>query len=256
LYYTGGHPACVAKISESFKNSNLPCNDFFQENKNEIKIIINEAINNIYEDLPADKNGLEEILKNLSIFRFVDNDILDWFIQESKLTEFNSGYSLSRTLTGTYLYNRDGRFTSDGICRKLAAIKFRNNDKDQFSIFCKKLRKIHEEKIKISQNSEKHIIEYIFQYLQEQAPFIESKDKRLALKNGLNKKVNEILKIYVSRENASELEDDKETLLREIGNDWEFCYTLNYYLRKSQYNDTPQEELEQQINDFFTGFNK
>jgi hypothetical protein len=89
-------------------------------------------------------------------------------------------------------------------------------------------------------------IEYLFQFLQKSALLINNSEQRQELRR--NFMSQELPKVLDWLGTGRKAQEQKMHLLRSIEEDWEFMFTVNYYLRKTEYNDDAVDELKSIVN--------
>ncbi|MCP4112465.1 MAG: hypothetical protein GY749_44220 [Desulfobacteraceae bacterium] len=159
-------------------------------------------------------------------------------------------------LTATYLFERKGYLVRDDITRRLLVIQLRDSDPGQFSEHCQEARKICANLIQNSKvrNPERWTIEHLFQSLQKDAAIIQYPEQREKLRETfLDKNVSEALQLFTDRDDilVERLQEERDSLMRMMDEDWEFCFTVNYYLREDEYNEQPYNKLRKKIRQFF-----
>jgi len=253
IYYTAGHPGCIARVLERYKSKGYPVDEFFKYEEEVIweEIVWREA-DAVYKDIPR---GLRRIFKDLSVFRYLDYDILGRLLDGSTFSDYEDPYNLADKLTQTFLMGREGRLLHDSITRRLLALwLWRDIGKQSFASYCQRAYSICLEKLQnqTTQLLEKWAIECMFQFLQEHVEIVQDGNERKNLRREFfSKVVPDVLdKLLTDRDTRTEL----SALLLEMENDWEFRFTVNYYLRENQFTDEPYLKLKQYIEVSKTSF--
>jgi len=165
-------------------------------------------------------------------------------------------YDLADDLTATYLLGRKGRLLQDDITRRLLAIRQWHDMPEEFLKRCVQARDIcanHMQEPNV-QMPEKWVIEYLFQSLQQHAATIQDPSHRSSIRETFfTRDVPGALQMFLGGRSipAKSRRAEHVVLSQALDADWEFRFTVNYYLRGDQYNEEAYGELQQKINDFF-----
>jgi hypothetical protein len=218
--------------------------------------IVHKVVGDIRNGIPEGTRKLRNVLDRLSVFRYLDYTILRYMIKEYDIAELNSEHDLADELTATYLFDWKGRFLRDDITRRLLAIRLRYEMPEEFPERCQKAQQMCANRLGEPnvQRPEMWAIEYLFQSLQQYAGVIQDPAQRLSIREVfLNENIPRVLRILVDDRNIppENRSEEQTALLLTIQEDWEFRFTVNYYLRKDQYGDEPYNALQQQIVRFF-----
>ncbi|MCP4350709.1 MAG: hypothetical protein GY795_35015 [Desulfobacterales bacterium] len=257
LYLTGGHPGCMAEVLQKYRDQGTPPDVFFKYlGKSTSERIVREISEDIRSGLLEYDKKLAEIINYLTVFRYLDSTVLKHIIDANNLSWISNGYDLSLKLTATYLFKREKYLVRDDIIRRLLVIQLRDSDPGQFSQNCQEAREIFANLIQnlTMRNRERWTIEYLFQSLQKDAAIIQYPEKREKLRETfLNKNVSEALQFFTDRDDilVERFREERDTLIGMMDEDWEFCFTVNYYLREDEYNEQPYIELKNKISQFF-----
>ncbi|MCP4350710.1 MAG: ATP-binding protein [Desulfobacterales bacterium] len=257
LYLTGGHPGCMAEVLGKYRDQGTPPDVFFKYvGKSVSEKIVRKISEDIREDLLKHDKKLLEIIDYITVFRYLDSIVLKHIIDANNLSWVNNGYDFSLKLTATYLFERKGYLVRDDITRRLLVIQLRDSDLVQFSEHCQEARKICAnliQNLKV-RNPERWTIEYLFQSLQKDAAIIQYPEQREKLRETfLDKNVSQALQLFTDREDilVERLREERDSLMRMMDEDWEFCFTVNYYLREYEYDERPYSALRKKISQFF-----
>jgi hypothetical protein len=243
LYLTGGHPNCIAQILELYKQSRVTPDRFIKSFRSTIwKEIIRRVVEEIYEEIPESFGALRNLLSRLSIIRYLDYDILAYILKGNKISDIENQYDLADNLSATYLFSWEERLLKDDITRRLLAIRLRQEKPERFVSLCKEARdmcvmRLRDPKV---QRPEVWMIEYLFQSLQQYARMVQDRNQRRIIYNTfVQEDIPTALQMFLrDRDIASEARQrERSILLQAIERDWEFRFTVNYYLRDIQYND-------------------
>ncbi|HNT75765.1 MAG TPA: hypothetical protein PKH77_12190 [Anaerolineae bacterium] len=267
FYLTGGHPGCIAQIVERYLHAGLPLNVFLDVHKEEVAAIIDGAVVGILRELPEKYAYLHDernIIKRLSIFRYLDSAILEETVCVENVTEVADGYALGDELVHTYLFHRDAGLIRDDIVRRLLAIQWRNERPAEFVTACCYTQEICAHCILESpRQPEQWAVEYLFQSLQHHATSVADANKRSEIaRTFFEEVVPGMLQEFIQIKYPESLRDKRDLLLgrlkptRQFDYDWEFEFTVNYYLRQSHYTDGPYQRLIEQIEEYFRHIHK
>lgn len=262
FYFTGGHPGCMGHILDMYKKLGLTPERLLsaslsQEIWQHVLIVAQEISNSVQKQY---ENIYEEIDK-LTIFRYVDYAILNRMAQNVHMTSIEDGYDLADELTGTYLFDWEGRFLQNNITRRILTILLRKQRPDEFNWRCKEARSMCAERLDNFnvQVPEKWTIEYLFQSLQQHANVIQDARARQVIRQEfLDKDLPNALQKFISgRQIQPKRSREEQKILKQtIKKDTEFCFTLKYYLREDQYSEKPYTILQQKIDEFFALYQK
>ncbi|MCP4347505.1 MAG: AAA family ATPase [Desulfobacterales bacterium] len=214
MYYTGGHPWCMAKIlSEGYGK---PIHQIASNEKEYFNNIVKPIIDKIKEEIPDDL----KILDMLCVVRRFNDSLLQYLIDDhDDLKKWSKElFKLEDVLTTKYPFYRKKGFLQDDITRCLFAIHFRNTDVENYIAICEKAICFYDSQIEIEGRMQEIIvIELFFQKLclyiiQKQE--IQKKYIIELFENILNKLGNET-------DILSEIEENFQQ-------DWELRFILHY----------------------------
>jgi hypothetical protein len=210
-------------------------------------------VENIRNDIRLE---LRKTLDDLSVFRYLDYGLLQRLISgDTPLIQgYASEYELADKLTGTYLLDWKGRLLRDDTTRRLLAIRLRQEvGTEAFSARCRQAQTLCADHLRepTIQMPEMWAIEFMFQALQQYAGAIQTHQTRAEIRQGFfGEAVQEALQLLVDSRDARV---EQSALKRALETDWEFRFTVNYFLRQDQYDDKPYRELQRRIDDFLDG---
>lgn len=217
MYFTGGHPGCMANILKS-KDFGLPIRTIMSKENIYYDELVHPFIEAIEKDIPHNLRG---IFGAISAIRRFNTSLLQWLIDKQLVTWTKPVHDLEDLLLQTYLVNNDEGFLKDEITRRLFAIRFHRNRRDEFINICEESISFYESKLAQSDCYRPDIvaIEILFQLLQvflcqrrsNAKPFIEK------LKGILNR---------LSTFTASR--DIITTVEQRLRQDWEFSFNFSY----------------------------
>lgn len=258
MYYTTGHPSSITRVLRFYeeRGNNSP-DEFFCDFADEIwENIVWPESDAIRQDI---EQRLRRIFDGLSFFRFLNYSVLDElrnnapFPEYADAKQFDDAFDLADALTGTYLMDWENRLLRDALTRRLLVLRFlRELSPQAFAKRCQHAQSIYATQLQnpATQMPERWTIECLFQFLQQYTKDIQLQQKRKKIgQNFLANVVPNALHLLVKNRNP---QVEYATLKQTLAADWEFRFTVNYYLRENQYNDEPYRQLEQEINDFFT----
>lgn len=262
FYFTGGHPGGMGHILEMYKKLGLtPALLLSQSLSQEIWLHVLKVAQEINDGVQKQYEKIYKEIEKLTIFRYVDYLILNRMAQDVNMASIEDGYDLADELTGTYLFDWEGRFLQNNITRRILTILLRKQRPDEFSRRCKEAQSMCVERLENLnvQFPEKWTIEYLFQSLQQHANVIEKASEREVIREQfLDKDLPNALQKFISgRQIQSKRSREEQKILKQaIEKDTEFCFTVKYYLRKNDYNEEPYNILQQKIDDFFALYQK
>lgn len=247
LYLTGGHPGCMAKVLQWYKESGMSPQIFVDKFD---EIIWNDIVRPVVSSLSTEATsdfGVHKLMRN-NVLRYMDYAALRKLIAILGISEVRDEYDLSDKLTEATLLSWNNHLLRDDITRRLICLGLRNDGRDEFIRLCRTAQTICEELLHDSSTSNPDVwaVEYLFQFLQQHASFISNSEQRRGLRTDfMSQELPKVLQRLVSGRKDQE---QKMHLLRTIEEDWEFMYTVNYYLRYTEYNDYAVEELKSEVN--------
>ncbi|MBN1452280.1 MAG: hypothetical protein JW963_14795 [Anaerolineales bacterium] len=251
LYWTGGHPECVAKTLRLYAAKNLGVDKFTRHFSDAVwDDIVQPAAASVHGGIPGQK-GSKNIIDRLSVFRYFDTAILRYMIQNDEdFKDFDNEHNLADALTATYLLSRKGRFIQDDVTRRLLVIHLRHERPDKFPGLCQQAQALCAERLQqlMGKEPQTWVIEYLFQALQNHALTIQDKKARQTLqKDFFQKVVPQALDLFISNIPEDDRQAEQELLGQKMDDDWEFQFTLNYYLRDDEYTEAPYQVLLKQV---------
>ncbi len=254
FFITGGHPGCMAHTLEMYKDIGMPPNEFLKYYSDTIwRGIVRQCVESTLGEIPQSHEYLRGSLERVSVFRSLDYGILKE-LNEGLIPETLDEYQLADALTTRYLLDWKGRFLRDEIARRLLTIKLRNEAPNEFPKRCEQAVGICADRLRQSNVSspETWTIEYLYQLLQCHANGIQEPKQREKMRDDFPDQVHKALGIFYDRKVLSEKwRGERAALTQAIKEDWEFQFTVNYYLRDNNYNENPYNNMMQQIDKFF-----
>lgn len=249
LFYSGGHPQCIVKILQLFNKMKYPLSDFLDYYQDDLKNIAFQEGNDIWTNIKTD---LREIFDILCIYRRLDHILLEPLIKEFGWQK--DSYTMKNELIDSYLLNiaeDNGLHLKDDITRRILALRQFHESPLLFQKACEQAKRFYLQRLKKSEGDRVFwAIEVLFEYLQAHIDEIHNKEKRQLLQRRfLNEEVPEVLLKLVQAQDPRYL---YEHLLGVLSRDWEFRFTLNYYLRNDSYDDTPYNRFKTSIQEFFS----
>lgn len=253
MHYTAGHPGSMVLVLKLYeeKGKGYEPEQFFQHFADEIwENIVWPESDALRQDIDR---KLRRIFDDLSIFRYLDYNVLQELLKNISFSDYDDEFDLADALTKSYLMTWQGRFLRDDITRRLLVLRFlREIGTKQFRLHCQRARKICVTQLQSAstQIPERWTIEYWFQSLQQYTEEVSSQQRRCEIKEHFfNHDLSTGLQLLV-KNRAPRVEH--AALKRALETDWEFGFTVNYYLRDKQYSDQPYQDLQENIDSFFT----
>ncbi len=249
-HLTGGHPGCMARMLEMYRESGLSPDGFLTSYAEDIQSVVLREVENIRNDIRPE---LRRTLDDLSVFRYLDYGLLRRLISgDAPLIQgYESEYDLADKLTGTYLLDWKGRLLRDDTTRRLLAIRLRQEvGMEAFSARCRQAQALCADHLRepTIQMPEMWAIEFMYQFLQQYAEIIQTPQGRQEIRQSFfGETVPNALRLLVSNRNAKV---EQNALKRALDTDWEFRFTVNYFLRQDEYGDEPYRELQRRIDEF------
>lgn len=256
FYLTGGHPGCMAQVFSMYMEMGVPPDSFLEHFGETIwHDIVQPVVHDIRHGITQSTAEFHRVLNRLSVFRYLDYEILKRMLADEGIANKNE-YNLADDLTATYLFDWKGRFLRDDITRRLLACRLRHEMAEIFPSRCQQASNICEDYLQQPnvQSPEMWTIEYLFQSLQQHAnAILEPAQRALIRQQFFSEDLPKALQIFI---NARDIPPERwrreqNALNQAMKEDWEFQFTVNYYLREEQYSDEPYNKLEQQIKLFF-----
>lgn len=251
-HLTGGHPECISLISKIYlerdwKQDSLTKSEVISE----LERIIRDRIQCIYNDLTFFRE-LRDFVVKLSVFRYLDHALLSNLVSNSDFAE-GSISALSDRLTRTYLFSRQGRWIKNEVVRRLLVLWLQYNSED-FEHLCEEAKRLCAEGLRRPKEREPEVwvTEYLFQCLQASARNIQDTTQRNAIRHIFwEEELPKIMRDYFAPDAlADEIRYAKDCLIERIRADWEFQFTINYYLQEDHYTEQPYQRLLESIEDF------
>lgn len=253
MHYTGGHPGFFAE-SLSFCNQlhGLTPNTIFETE--DWKIWYSDKLQLWFSEVSKSvPNGLIGVFQIIGVYRKLDYHILRALILSNKITGYKSEYILHDKLIGTNLLRWNGRFLQDDVTRRLISIHSR--EQNWHKEFIEQSRDAEQVYVDALSNQELRgfiqpenwLIEILFQCLQKHVDLIGEVSGRRELSSLF---YDEYVPKYLSAI-AGGPQDQMHTMWHSIRQamleDWEFRFTLNYFLREDQFNGEPLRKLNHRL---------
>jgi hypothetical protein len=256
IYLTGGHPGCVARALEMYRDSGLSPDLFVEFYSQDIcKNIVAPAINAIIKGFPESFPDFRSVVfERFGVLRYADHVILDYIAQD-ELSNIEGGYALEAKLLATYLFKRSGRLIHSDAIRRLLVIQLRQESPHKFQKLCHWAQSMCENRLYDPrvQAPEKWAVEYLFQALQQYAAHIQDKKQReVARSTFFGEHLPKSLHLLTQARNlpSQVLQEEINFLTYAMQSDWEFQFVVNYYLRDTRYTNIPYRQLKAQIDRF------
>lgn len=253
VYHVGGHPKCMSEILKLYKSQGEPePNSFFQAHCNEIKGLVANEVAEVLEDIPE---PARQQLLMLSPYRYLSVGLLrDMLAEDNSIVKVEKGKDangLLTDLTQTYLVRPVSAYLyKDSISRRIMTLSLRNSKCDaetSFSERCERARDFYRFRLHDKEDPSPYrwAIEILYQSLQMHANEIDSLEGRRELRRLFwgeddpsslpqDSMLYECLSSLVEERDAWEQLRALKRVLK--GKDeWEFRFTLNYFLRDETY---------------------
>lgn len=244
LFYSGGHPRCMVRVLQKFADRNKPPGFFHSHHTDVERIALLEA-DFVYTSITRD---WRRVFDTLCVYRRLDHFLLRRLLDEGRVWHGNvkDEYDLADRLKLSYLMDwADELHTHlcDDITRRLLHIRLRYDIADtQFQRKCKDAEDHCSRCLdQTVEYSPYWAIETLFEYLQGNVSRITDIEARQKIRQEFfETRLPEVLrKLKLRREPRLQI----ESLRGVLDKDWEFQFTLNYYLRSDHYDETPYQEL-------------
>lgn len=254
LFLTGGHPGCMSSALNLYKSGDIPIERFVTDTQQIIwDQIVRDVTEKVWTGLNYRDKKLQEAIHRLSVYRYVNNHVLCHVIENCPVKGMRDEIDLRDMLTGSYLYTNDGRFLQDGIIRQLVLIHLRQTMPKLYEGYCKDAYQVCKEQLTAPtvQLPEKWVVEMLHQYLLQHAGNgIEQPAFRSKISKQFNKEVVSIMQVRKkTKSSLSDWREEVDALLSEMdkGPQWEFRFSVNYFLRDGHYTDEPFQKLKVEI---------
>ena len=238
---TGGHPkAMVDLLKEVF---GLSFNFIRQNNDHYYDRFINPVLGEIRDNLSQE---LVDLFKTLSVFRRYNNKLLSKMIEKKIISYAGKAGDLQKQLGETYLVHLQGEFLVDDIVRRLFAIQLRMEVGDEtFAQRCLEAKELYNNYLRET-NTSVHIVAIEALYQELQYAYYRGEEIGFFGENGiLATYLTILLEKPESERNLFALKD-----VLQDGQDWEFRFTVNFFLRQEHYTDGPYQRLIEEVSNF------
>ncbi len=207
----------------------------------------------IYEEVPQSGTKFGALIEKLCVFRYLDDSLISRIMtDQGAALASDDAYHLADELTTSRLLERNGRFLQDNITRRLLAIRLQHLMSDEFHRLCQHAQDVYAERLQGPkvQMPERWTIEFLFQSLQQHANIIlEPNGRHIARRRFFDIDLPKALGMWkLVSENRRE---EQNALSQAIEDDWEFRFTVNYYLREDEYSKKSYEDLRRYLDRFF-----
>ncbi len=246
LYLTGGHPGLMLSVLEPYYRQ--PIRNILN---NEHNIYAGNAFEDVFEELDAQIDSLNRPFKELSVFRRYTDGLLDNIIKKKMVSFSGSATDLKKHLLSSYFVNIDekNKFIQDDIVRRVFAIRLRHELGDAaFAERCKQARDIYTAYLRKSDHAP-HLIatEILFEEIQRRYYISQQKPISSDAHNTFFSQALQDCLTLLQKKSAVE----KFNEMLQDGQDWEFRFAVNFYLRQSDdYTDVPYQKLCEDVRAF------
>jgi hypothetical protein len=248
MYFTGGHPGCMAQILHQdfgqasiviLKSEEQYYTEIVRPAINEIKKHIRGIVASIVQNEEA-QDALETMFDTLSVLRYFEPLLLDDFLQRDLIIwPDRSVYELETLLLATSLISKSGGFLQDGITRRLLAISLRKTNKLHFIKACEQAMAFYHEKLSSisSYRRDMMAVEYLFQFLQYHVY------KKRGSKDSYLEQIRNVVESLAPEPDIHAFRPVLDGFLGLLKNDWEFRFNFNYLFRGQRYDDDLYQQL-------------
>lgn len=268
MHYTAGHPGCMAEVLQLYRgwhnsqDSHKSPEHFFDWCRDRVWEIVEEKAGQIRQNIPSE---LRQYFDVLSVFRYLDYDILYAWMNALAQPTFErpvgDQFDLYDKLLHAGLMAYEDHLLKDSITRRLVVLwLLRNRGSAAFRGHCQQAEAICASYLRqpTAQMLNSWAIEMLFQTLQQHAAAIHNAQERMVLrKTFFEETVPQVLVLLTQERNncrgiIANLEHElEEAKAEEAKGDWEFAFTVNYFLREDQYNDAPYTRLKEMVHRFW-----
>jgi hypothetical protein len=253
LYFTGGHPGCMAKTLIWFKNEGSSPDRFFEQNGGKVWTeLVKLAVNDLLSEID---DSLQPYFYELSLFRRFDEGILREVIRDrfpDKVEETPT--SLYQKITKTGLLGREYPARGDMVGR-LLSIGLRNTDMAHYRALSQFVVELYHRLLCDSQEPNtggKHtlFIEGLYQKVRhEYECYLDHRHNLRARFFAADGILNEYLRclpkdsLDVRESLRSDLEDEDKS--------WEFRFCINYFLCNGCYDGSSYQSFLESVWQYF-----
>ncbi len=253
MHYTGGHPGFFTNsLSFCSQQKGLTPASIFEtgEWKHWYLDRLQYWYTKVLDSIPAD---LQDVFHVICIYRKLDYQILRALIGAKKVVWDRNEFDLADKLAKTYLLSWRGRFLQDDITRRLLAIWVREQfGSAKYITQCQEAERIYfgalsNESLRGFLQPEKWLAEVVFQYLQQHVDSIDTIKGRRELSTRFYEQYLPNCLTALKKFPRDEIRAMWHSIRQTFAEDWEFRFTLNYFLRKEEINSEPFRVFSQQL---------
>lgn len=249
MYFTGGHPGCMAEILN--KDFHKPIKKIISNEEEYYQTIVTHVIDEVERHIPS---PLREIFVTLSIVRRFDHHLLQWFMDKELFKSPKTSVKLDKLLLQTHLVTKKSGFLQDDITRRLLAIRLRKTEPDRFITICEEAISFYRSRLKDPRCFREDIIaiELLFQTVQylvystqydaDKSLFELRAEEIRHIKKCFFDTLPEILNILVSHRDS---QAEVESLIELLEDDMEFRFAFNYLLQEGTRKERHEERHEE-----------
>ncbi|MBI5933480.1 MAG: TIR domain-containing protein [Chloroflexi bacterium] len=253
LFLTGGHPGAMAHCFNFVQQQGFPLAQLMQYGDDIWNDYLYRVCEHDYQMLAV--ADVKSVIDPLCVWRYSDDFVLQKLLGKHKVESVRDEYDLRDKLAQTNIFEIKGRYLKDDINRRLLVIRLRKTQAIQYQIYTNEARTICEKHLKEPdlQSPERWMIEYLFQSLQMNVDgYAISDHARATLSQKFKKDVTKSLKLYLCRPSTKTAAQRKQAIhilfdKMDEEDQWEFPFLVNYLLREHDYNETPYNQLRDQI---------
>jgi len=263
MHYTAGHPGCLARVADCYAQAGCPSPDKFfiyEPGQYGWQSFVLDAVSATHSCIPE---AQRPVFETMSVFRVSDYRILNTLIgnaQESLLPGLTrplilwqgTAVQLGDALSHTKLLRWQYRLLRDDITRRMLALGVRMTAGPEFVELSRTARQTFDAYLQqygVASVPEIWFIEALYEELQCHVLGIESVESRMALRQEfLEGLVPEYLRKLVQKREAAQEKVQLEAALNE---DWEFRFTVNFFLRGRSFDDEPYKAFQKVVSNYF-----
>lgn len=253
MYLCGGHPGCAAELLALYGQLRPDPDQFLALYGDQIDDVIDKQVKLTKRRIP---NNLIPIMSSLSPCRRYNIRFIRKLSEKKLLPQKEPSDLVDELRFGKLIsYQLDTGLYEDSVTRRLLMIQMRKEDIDRLLYVSNLASHIYLELLRDTNTNrpESIAIEALFQKLQNEYFQLEKDGKnsvkeRRALSRRFFKDIDSYLRILLTlKTDLSDTQQLIQSFTEAIEEDWEFRFTLKYYLRTEKYTDQPWKRFREQI---------
>jgi hypothetical protein len=257
MFVTGGHPGCMAEVLNLI-GATSDVELAFHNAQPQIDAIVEGVLEKILQSISED---LQKHFLTLSIYRCYDLRLLEKMQQIEVLPPEPDFVKLEEKLPFTYLVERgrewDYSFLRDGVVRRLLALKVMKEPDGGFLKRCQQARQIYKNAIEeYDELTYVMVLEALYQELHcRYFATMQGLSDRIALSEEFFRPGGILDQYLMKLKTKKYWQNMKKALERLLADadqngEWEFQFIIDFYLRQSDFNDDPYQQLCQRVKAF------